>query len=168
MASGVDRRCNRVQHRWAIGLAGQFVDDSQSLRKLNNRMRSRWPAFEPSRLSFAPMGKKMIEFAGLVVSGISAIKDLADAYKDLAAWDERDLPVDGKWLDLAVNKQLLPPAEYVWKQERHVATLELEGTHEVVLAFNKERRTKHRIIRRGNMDYAVLMRKATNAKASTS
>ena len=105
----------------------------------------------------------MIEIAGLVLTGISLATDLASRHKDLTAWDTQELEVDRHWLALATENELLDgvEADYVWAAARSVASRELRGSHEVVLAHNDEKKTIHRIVRGRAAGQTVLMRKVS-------
>jgi hypothetical protein len=104
----------------------------------------------------------VLEIAGFVISGLSLLNDLFSTHKDIASWDERDLPVDRDWLAVALEERVLPGVEkdYVWASEASVATKEMRGTHTVVIAHNDARKIKYRIVRRGiPEDALVLMKK---------
>ena len=89
----------------------------------------------------------MIEFAGLIVSGFSFVKDLYEEYKDFSTWPMTDLPVDHHWLPLAIEKNLLEgsPGDYAWVRPGRIPTLELQETHKVVMVFNKDKKEVYRI-----------------------
>ena len=89
----------------------------------------------------------MYEFSGLIISGIGVIHDLLKSYADIRIWKEDDLEVDGEWLTLAIEKGILqgPESSYTWSSENKVPSRELRGTHQVVVAFNAEKRIKYRI-----------------------
>jgi hypothetical protein len=88
----------------------------------------------------------MIEiFSGLFISGVGVIHDLVKTYADLNTWQEEDLRVDGEWLELAMEKGVLPPDDYTWSREDKIPTRELRGTHEVVVAVNADKKIKYRI-----------------------
>lgn len=114
-----------------------------------------------SHFSISVKGGIMIEIAGLVVSGIGLVNDLISRYKDLAKWAEVDLLVDSQWLSLALSmKQIDGRSEdFVWANERRVPTRELQGTSNVVIAFNQEKKTKYRICRGRADDRLILMKK---------
>lgn len=103
----------------------------------------------------------MIEIAGLIVSGISLLSDLYGRYKDLSSWSETDLKVDGDYLDLALAKRHLTgaAADYAWVREERVPTVELSGTHQVVVAYNAEKKIKYRLCRGRIDDRIILMKK---------
>lgn len=84
----------------------------------------------------------MIEIAGLVLSGVSFAKDLYKKYKDYISWPQSDLQVDNEWLQLAIKKGILKGAinDYVWARPEKIPTLELRGSHEVVVFFNNEKK----------------------------
>lgn len=88
----------------------------------------------------------MIEiFSGLFISGVGVIHDLLRTYADLNTWTEQDIKVDGDWLPLAIEKGVLPPDDYTWSSEDKIPTPELRGTHEVVIAYNADKKIKYRI-----------------------
>ena len=103
----------------------------------------------------------MLEVAGLIVSGISLIKDLLVLHEDLESWDQQDLEVDGEWLRLATEKELLPGSveDYVWSALRHVSTRELKGTHQTAQAHNDDKKILYRIVQGPPDDRSVLMKK---------
>jgi hypothetical protein len=72
----------------------------------------------------------MFEFSGLAISGIGVIHDLLRTYGTIG--------------------------DYSWSWESEVATRELRGTHEVVIAFNETKKVKYRI-RQG--ESSIVMRK---------
>jgi hypothetical protein len=88
----------------------------------------------------------MIEIAGLIFTGAGLINDLLSTYRDVNAWDERDLPVDSDWLQLAIEKGLLPKADYVWSAIESAPTRELRGTHQVVVAHSEDKKMLYRIV----------------------
>ena len=100
----------------------------------------------------------MIEIAGLILSGVSFAKDLYKEYKDFSTWPLTDLPVDRHWLSLALEKNLLEgtPEDYVWTQSARIPTLELRGTHEVVIFFNKDKKEAYRISEPGDRPNILL------------
>jgi hypothetical protein len=70
----------------------------------------------------------VLEIAGLVMSGIGLVSDLFGTYKDLTAWSEQDLQVDGKWLDLALQKGVLEgqASDFLWSREEKGADPRVE------------------------------------------
>ena len=105
----------------------------------------------------------MLEIAGLVVSSIGLAVDLAKKYKDWGVWEERDVEVDMKWLEVALEKGILDGTkdDYTWRLLKEVPTLELKGTHSVVIAVNKDKRLKYRIVvgKEGYLSRAILVKK---------
>jgi hypothetical protein len=103
----------------------------------------------------------MMEIAGVMISGVSLLNDLWGRYKDLSAWTEADLLVDGEYVSLALAKgQLEGSAEqFVWSREDRVPTRELRGTHSVVNAFNAEKKIMHRLCQGRPDDRLILMKK---------
>jgi hypothetical protein len=90
----------------------------------------------------------MIELAGLLISGLGLLNDIASSEQELSKWTEEDLQVDEEWLSVAIEKGLLQgsPSDYTWSWASKVPTRELKGTHQVVYAFNKEKQIKYRIV----------------------
>lgn len=105
----------------------------------------------------------MIEVAGSIISGISLIKDLYTIHKDLGSWKERDLEVDRDWLPLALKHNLLTgtEADYRWVALRRVPTLELEGTYQVAVAHNDDKKVLSRIVYGHLNNRSVLMRRTS-------
>ncbi len=91
----------------------------------------------------------ILEIAGLSISAIGLFNDLLQTYRDLSKWDEGDVEVDNAFLGLALEKGELTGtlADYSWMNIRRVPTAELAGTHSVVIAINKDKRLKYRIVR---------------------
>jgi len=88
----------------------------------------------------------LVSVAGVLVSGVGVVNDLATTFRDLRKWEERDLEVDGEWLELAKSKGLLPAAEYGWMGERRVPSAELKGTAHTVVCYNKEKRIVYKVV----------------------
>jgi hypothetical protein len=65
----------------------------------------------------------------------------------LAIDKEQDLKVDERFLAVAIEKGILagPEDAYTWSAEDKIPTRELQGTHEVVVAFNEEKKVKYRL-----------------------
>ena len=107
----------------------------------------------------------MIEIAGLILSGVSFAKDLYSEYRDFGTWPLSDLAVDRHWLALALEKNLLEgkPEDYVWARQEKIPTLELRGTHQVVIFFNKDKKEAYRITEAGDRP-AVLVKKTPDTK----
>ena len=89
-----------------------------------------------------------IRIAGLAISGFGFFKDLSEIYRDLRSWEEVDLEVELGWLGVALEKNVLAgnKSDYSWSLARRVPTLELKGTHQPVLAINKDKRIKYRLV----------------------
>jgi hypothetical protein len=108
----------------------------------------------------------IFEIAGLSISAIGLFNDLHQTYRDLAKWNEADVEVDDAWLETALKKKVLTGAlaDYGWMNIRRVPTATLAGTHSVVIAINREKRLKYRVVRgsaaRGD-GVNVLVRKIT-------
>lgn len=94
----------------------------------------------------------MIEIAGLILSGVSFARDLYKEYDDFSSWPSADLPVDRHWLPLALEKNFLEGTleDYGWARPERIPTLELQGTHEVVIVFNKDKKEAYRITQPGD------------------
>ncbi len=90
----------------------------------------------------------LLQIAGIAVSSIGTATNLFKTIRDLAKWEEKDIEVDNEWLPLAIKKGILEgkPEDYVWPQERHVPTHELNGKLSVVIAINEEKRLKYRVV----------------------
>lgn len=103
----------------------------------------------------------MIEIAGLIVSGIGLVADLAKQFKDLSTWKEEDIEVDGEWLGLALEKNVLSgvPDQFAWVRLRSLPTAELKGSHAAVVAVNESKRLKYRIVMGSIDDRVVLCQK---------
>lgn len=106
---------------------------------------------------------EIISIAGLAVSTIGLVNDFASTYRDLAKWKEDDIEVDNEWLELAIQNKIVesPQESYSWSALKHVPTRELKGTHQVVIAINKDKKLKYRIIRGSANDCLVLMKKVS-------
>lgn len=108
----------------------------------------------------------LFDIAGIAISTIGTASELFGTYRDLTNWDEKDIEVDAEWLDLALQKGVLDGkvGDYSWPAERRVPTLELKGEHAVVIAINKDKRLKYRIVR-GQLGSAggrsILVRRVT-------
>ena len=100
----------------------------------------------------------MIEIAGLVISGVGLVTNLAKQIKDLAAWKEDDIEVDREWLELALEKNILSgtPDQFAWVHLRRLPTAELKGTHAAVVAVNESKKLKYRIVM-GFIDDRVIL-----------
>ncbi len=83
--------------------------------------------------------------------GISAVGlglNLWDRFKEARIWSEDEKLVDGHWVALAKQKNLLDPDfDYVWCRRDKVETRLLAGTHELVFALDDEQKIKYRIAR---------------------
>ena len=105
----------------------------------------------------------MFEIAGLAISSIGLAVSLAKKYKDRSAWDERDVEVDMEWLEVALEKGILDGTkdDYRWRLLKEVPTLELKETHSVVIAINKDKKLKYRIVvgKIGYLSRAILVKK---------
>jgi hypothetical protein len=91
----------------------------------------------------------LFEIAGLSVSGLNTVLKLRDTIQDWLAWKDEDVEVDNEWLALAIDKGVLEGklGDYEWTRLTSLPTAELKGTHSAVVAFNKEKRIKYRIVK---------------------
>jgi hypothetical protein len=89
------------------------------------------------------------------------INDLVSTHRDISRWEEADIQVDNEWLDLALEKKVIEGTSdlFSWARLERVPTLELKGTHHTVIAINKDKKIKYRIVR-GSTDPVVLMKKS--------
>ena len=102
-----------------------------------------------------------MDIAGIAISGINLLLKIRDEYADLNSWDERDLPVDFEWLTEALRANLLQGKEdqFGWAREERVPTAELKGTLATVIAYNKEKRIRYRIVAGPPGDRLILIQK---------
>ncbi len=104
----------------------------------------------------------MLEIAGLVVTSIGLAVDLAKKFADWAKWEERDVEVDCEWLQLALEKGVLDGTEqdYDWRMLKNAPTLELQKTHSVVVALNRQKKIRYRIVKKTkNKELAILLKR---------
>ncbi|MBP6013318.1 MAG: hypothetical protein KBA31_13920 [Alphaproteobacteria bacterium] len=115
-------------------------------RRANRQHAAQWCAV---RTLQKELKMAILEIAGLSISAIGLFNDLMQTYRDLAKWDEADVEVDDAFLGLALEKGILTgkPDDYALMNIRRVPTAELAGTHSVVIAINKDKRLKYRILR---------------------
>ena len=101
------------------------------------------------------------EIAGLAISGLGFLRDLWKDHKDAGAWDEQELDVDREFLATALEQGRLTgnKSEYSWARKNRVPTLELKGTHAVVLAFNEARKIRYRLVQGPPANRLILMKK---------
>ena len=106
----------------------------------------------------------MLEFAGILISGLGLLNDIATSEREIAKWSEADLQVDEEWLPLAIEKGHLQGslAEYTWSWASKVPTRELRGTHQVVYAYNSEKQIKYRIVQ--GVDATLILTKRVNTR----
>ena len=102
-----------------------------------------------------------ISIAGVAISGIGLLANLVKKYKDFQTWKEKDLPGGPQWLAAAIEhgKMEGQKSDYAWPLYNRVATLEMEGTHEQVAAYDEKKRLRYRIVRGSPTNYHVLMKK---------
>ena len=108
----------------------------------------------------------LLSIAGVMISGVGVSATLLQRYNDLNKWEEKDLEVDGAWLEAAIEAGQLSgdPAGYAWPMEAHVPTMELKGTHSTVIAVNEEKRSKYRLVRGEPGHRHLLVKKLTEGK----
>lgn len=106
---------------------------------------------------------EIVGIAGLAVSTLGLFNDLASTYRDLSKWKEEDIEVDNEWLELAIKSNIIssPQESYIWSSLKHVPTRELKETHQVVIAINKDKKLKYRIVRGSTNDRLILMKKVS-------
>lgn len=90
----------------------------------------------------------IVELAGLAISGFSLALDLKNSVSDWMAWKEQDIEADMAWLEVALAKGVLSgqPDDFAWLAISRLPRAELEGTHSAVLAENREKRIRYRIV----------------------
>lgn len=105
----------------------------------------------------------MLEIAGFLVSGIGLGSQLAGQFSDWASWEEGELEVDRKWLEVAIAEGVLagPSSDFVWSHRKKVARRELQRTHDLVIVFNENDRSRRRIVRDGT----ILMRTTSEGRS---
>lgn len=91
---------------------------------------------------------RLIRRYGFDSPGVGLGLNLWDRLKEARIWSEDEKLVDGHWVALAKQKNLLDPdVEYVWSRPDMVETRLLAGTHELVFALDDEQKIKYRIAR---------------------
>ena len=90
---------------------------------------------------------EIISIANLAITALGVFHSLRKSHKDLQNWEESDLEVEFRWLDVALEKGFLDgeKSDYAWPLARSVNMLELKGTHQTVLAINENKRSRHRL-----------------------
>jgi hypothetical protein len=88
-----------------------------------------------------------LQIAGLVLNGVGTVADLMSRFSDVAKWEEKDLPVNQEWLELALKQNILQgrPEDFAWVSLPRVPATEMKGTHAVVLVYNSESKVKYRL-----------------------
>ena len=91
----------------------------------------------------------MFEFLGVVISFIGVTNDWLNTKRDRETWKDEDLAVNRKFPELALKAGLVTGAmdRFRWVSEDDVLARELEGTHQVVFAYNDESKIRYRIVR---------------------
>ncbi|MEO0368952.1 MAG: hypothetical protein AAF197_09235 [Pseudomonadota bacterium] len=85
--------------------------------------------------------------AGLTMTGVQFAYELIKDGREALTWAEEDLPVDGAFLNVAIEVGHLPPSEYSWMLMEKVPTAELRGSHETVFFVNASKGIRYRLIR---------------------
>lgn len=87
--------------------------------------------------------------SGFTITAIDTANSLAKTLKEFRIYAEKDIEVDHSWLFLALRNEVLEGTlgDYLWTPERTVPTRELEGTHCVIIAINKDKRLKYRMVK---------------------
>ncbi len=108
----------------------------------------------------APMDDPYV-IGGTIINKFMIASNWISTVSDAEFWCEEDLIVDNRWIRLAVTHALLDgeEADYLYANQRHVSTMELERRAEVVFALNTARRIKYRITTGSSKRLGVLMKK---------
>jgi hypothetical protein len=104
----------------------------------------------------------MFELLGVMISFIGVTNDWLNTKRDRETWKDEELTVNRKFPELALKAGLVTGAmdRFRWVSEDDVLARELEGTHQVVFAYNDEKRIRYRIVRgRRGERKLVLMQK---------
>ena len=104
----------------------------------------------------------MFELLGVVISFIGVTNDWPNTKRDRETWKDEELAVNRKFPELALKAGLVTGAmdRFRWVSEDDVLTRELEKTHQVVFAYNDEKKIRYRIVRgRRGEQKLVLMQK---------
>ena len=106
---------------------------------------------------------EIISIANLAITALGVFHSLRKSHKDLQNWEESDLEVEFRWLDVALEKGFLDgeKSDYAWPLARSVNMLELKGTHQTVLAINENKRSRHRLVVGPPSKRHVLVRKSS-------
>ena len=104
---------------------------------------------------------EIISIANLAITALGVFHSLRKSHKDLQNWEESDLEVEFRWLDVALEKGFLDGEkyDYAWPWAKRVPTLELEGTHQTVFAINEDTRSRYRLVTGQPSNRHVLVRK---------
>jgi hypothetical protein len=104
----------------------------------------------------------MFEFLGVALSFIGVTNDGLNTQHDRETWKDEEWAVNRKFPELALKAGLVTGAmdRFRWVSEDDVLTRELERTHQVVFAYNDEKKIRYRIVRgRRGERKLVLMQK---------
>ena len=104
----------------------------------------------------------MVEFVGVELSFIGVPDDGLNTKHDHETWNNEEWAVNRKFPELALKAGLVTGAmdRFRWVSEDDVLTRELERTHQVVFAYNDEKKIRYRIVRgRRGERKLVLMQK---------
>jgi hypothetical protein len=91
----------------------------------------------------------MFEFLGVAISFIDVTNDGLNTQHDRETWNDAEWAVNRKFPELALKAGLVTGAidRFRWVSEDDVLTRELERTHQVVFAYNDEKKIRYRIVR---------------------
>lgn len=83
------------------------------------------------------------------VSEIGLLVDLVETYVDLLTWPDDPLEVNGRWLQIALDAELLSGRmdDYRWVLPGNVAENEQSDSFSAVIALNVESRVRYRLKR---------------------
>jgi hypothetical protein len=97
----------------------------------------------------------------LAISFIGVTNDLLNTKRDRETWKDEEWLVNEKFPELAIKAGLLTGAMDSFRcvNEDNVLTRELEGTYQVVFAYNDEKKIRYRIVRGRPGKRSVLMQK---------
>ena len=98
---------------------------------------------------------------GVIIDDVLPASQWMRKADDAPTWEESDIMVDKKWLKLALEHGLLDGngGDYLYANQSHVSSMELERSAEVVLAVNAARRIKYRITIGTTKRLGVLMKR---------
>ena len=100
----------------------------------------------------------MFEFLGVALSFIGVPDDGLNTKHDHETWNDEEWAVNRKFPELALKAGLVTGAidRFRWVSEDDVLTRELERTHQVVFAYNDEKKIRYRIVRAGAGSFTII------------